>query len=547
MNVAQPEGQNQQQGQILAEPFARIFVDWAEADWAFDLLRETIRRLRVTSPYDQRLAVTLLERAGKPLLHLDFGGWLVLGFRGPGLTAGRVELALLAGETAWDERLAALPFERKEGTPEVRGYELPIEVARPLTSNLRRAYEATLDFIADKFQSWKKATHWKQHNPEIVEACFDLEKRELLFSGGLAEPELRYERYYTAFHHELAEEEGVYEVEQETGDEETRGWEMEELKEELPVFDHSLNEVDAVETYEDEELELEVRNLPIPQSPNLPISLSQLLEDTGLDEATLTRWLRAIERKKQVILYGPPGTGKTYLAEKLAQYLVSGADGFFEIVQFHPAYAYEDFIQGLRPRPGPQGSLTYQLVPGRFLEFCHKARQRRGRCVLIIDEINRANLARVFGELMYLLEYRERTIPLAGGGELFHIPGNVYLIATMNTADRSIALVDHALRRRFAFLALKPDYELLRRYHQRRQTGFPVENLIKILTRLNQHIGDPHYEVGVTFFLYDKLADELEDIWRMEIEPYLEEYFFDRPDSVESFRWDKLKQGLEAG
>jgi 5-methylcytosine-specific restriction protein B len=186
--------------------------------------------------------------------------------------------------------------------------------------------------------------------------------------------------------------------------------------------------------------------------------------------------------------------------------------------------------------------VSYPLVPGRFLEFCYKAQACRDTCVLIIDEINRANLSRVFGELMYLLEYRDRRIPLAGGGFL-QIPANVRLVGTMNTADRSIALVDHALRRRFAFIALYPNYELLRRYHHQ-HTGFPVEGLVGVLTGLNRTIGDRHYEVGVTFFLHPNLAGEIEDIWRMEIEPYLEEYFFDRPDTVEDFRWAKVRDRI---
>jgi 5-methylcytosine-specific restriction protein B len=183
-----------------------------------------------------------------------------------------------------------------------------------------------------------------------------------------------------------------------------------------------------------------------------------------LDEATVARWVRAVERKGQAIFYGPPGTGKTFIAEHLARHLVGGGDGFWELVQFHPAYAYEDFVQGIRPQSGADGALTYPLVPGRFLDFCARASRRRDRCVLILDEINRANLARVFGELMYLLEYRDRAIALAGAGVL-RIPGQPRLLGTMNTADRSIALVDHALRRRFAFIALSPDYDILRRYH----------------------------------------------------------------------------------
>lgn len=159
--------------------------------------------------------------------------------------------------------------------------------------------------------------------------------------------------------------------------------------------------------------------------------------------------------------------------------------------------------------------------------------------MLIVDEINRANLARVFGELMYLLEYREREIPLAGGRH-FAIPKNVRIIGTMNTADRSIALVDHALRRRFAFLALYPNYDVLRQYHQR--SGFVIEGLIHKLEELNKHIGDFHYQVGITFFLRDDLAEALPDIWHMEIEPYLEEYFFDQPGNVDKFRWATINK-----
>jgi 5-methylcytosine-specific restriction protein B len=138
---------------------------------------------------------------------------------------------------------------------------------------------------------------------------------------------------------------------------------------------------------------------------------------------------------------------------------------------------------------------------------------------------------------MYLLEFREEEVPLAGGGK-FRIPENVRLVGTMNTADRSIALVDHALRRRFAFLELYPDYELLRKYHS--STGMPVDSLIGELKKLNRRIDDPHYEVGVTFFLRERLEEELEDIWRMEIVPYLEEYFFDRPAVVDEYRWERI-------
>lgn len=273
-----------------------------------------------------------------------------------------------------------------------------------------------------------------------------------------------------------------------------------------------------------------------PDQPDYPIEI--LAQETGLDPETLTRWVRAIERKGQAIVYGPPGTGKTFVSERLTQHLVGGGDGFFELVQFHPAYSYEDFIQGIRPQARPGGGLDYPLVPGRFLEFCKRAKDRTGCCVLILDEINRANLSRVFGELMYLLEYRDKKIPLSGG-DTFSIPSNVRLIGTMNTADRSIALVDHALRRRFAFLELYPNYSILEKYHD--DSGFVATGLVETLKRVNKQIGDYHYMVGISFFLRPDIKDHIEDIWRMEIEPYLEEYFFDQPPKVDALRWSKIR------
>jgi tetratricopeptide (TPR) repeat protein len=283
---------------------------------------------------------------------------------------------------------------------------------------------------------------------------------------------------------------------------------------------------------------LPITELSIPES-NLP----QVAEQTGFDEKELIYWLRAINRKKQAIFYGAPGTGKTYIADQLAKHLISGTDGFLELVQFHPAYSYEDFIQGIRPQ-SQDGKLTYPLVPGRFLEFCQKAESRQGLCVLIIDEINRANLAQVFGELMYLLEYRNKKIHLSGSNEPFSISENVRIIGTMNTADRSIALIDHALRRRFAFIELRPNYQVLERYHEKHKTGFNVDGLIEMLKQLNNAIANKHYELGISFFLTESLGEQIEDIWQMEIEPYLEEYFFDQLDKIDKFRWDKIKHNI---
>jgi DNA polymerase III delta prime subunit len=264
-----------------------------------------------------------------------------------------------------------------------------------------------------------------------------------------------------------------------------------------------------------------------------------LSQETGFEDFLVDKWVRSLQRKKHIIIQGPPGTGKTFVAERLARLIVSETIGFYELLQFHPTYAYEDFIQGIHPRI-EGGALSYEVKGGRFLDFCAKALKREGApCVLIIDEINRANLGRVFGELMYLLEYRDKTIPLAYGGEL-NIPENVYLIGTMNTADRSIALVDHAFRRRFSFIYLAPDYAVLRRYLD--ECELPADSLISVLKLINTAIDDPHYEVGISFFLKDgvRLKETLQDVWHGEIEPYLEEYFYDRPEKLEPFRWEHL-------
>jgi 5-methylcytosine-specific restriction protein B len=270
--------------------------------------------------------------------------------------------------------------------------------------------------------------------------------------------------------------------------------------------------------------------------------LNQCAEETGFDETELNRCIRTIHRKKQAILQGPPGTGKTFIAEKLAKHLIGGGDGFWELIQFHPAYTYEDFIQGIRPQ-SQNDQLTYPIVPGRFLEFCTKTESCQDICVIIIDEINRANLSQVFGELMYLLDDRDRTVKLASGEE-FRIPINVRIIGTMNTADRSIALVDNALRRRFAFIPVYPNYEVLRQYHHREETGFPVDKLTRILEDVNRAINNKHYELGISFFLTKTLAEDIQDIWQMEIEPYLEEYFFDNQAKMDEFLWDNIKTKL---
>ena len=189
--------------------------------------------------------------------------------------------------------------------------------------------------------------------------------------------------------------------------------------------------------------------------PDLVALAGKLLVGPGFLEDIV----ELLEDKGQVILYGPPGTGKTYLAQELAKELVSH-ESRRTLVQFHPSTSYEDFVEGYRPAgASDDGGIRYKLTPGPLARMAAQASAApKQDHVMIIDEINRANLPRVFGELLFLLEYRDKSVQtLYRPEEPFRLPKNLWFIGTMNTADRSIALVDAALRRRFHFVPFFPD------------------------------------------------------------------------------------------
>ena len=268
------------------------------------------------------------------------------------------------------------------------------------------------------------------------------------------------------------------------------------------------------------------------------LSIDELSSETFLSKDFLREIESLLLEKKQLIFYGPPGTGKTFVAERFALYF-AGSKERIEKVQFHPSYSYEDFVEGLKPQL-KDGRLSYDVVPGPFLRFCEKAKGSSDRHVFIIDEINRGTMAKIFGELIYCLEYRNREISLQYSPEApFKIPFNLYLIATMNSADRSIALVDYALRRRFYFEELRPDVSILAEYLKANESAVDVEKLTAFVKKINENIEQKmgrEYAIGHSYFMAKHLDKvKVQKIWRYAVHPLLEEYFFNNKSELEEF------------
>ena len=219
------------------------------------------------------------------------------------------------------------------------------------------------------------------------------------------------------------------------------------------------------------------------------------------------------------------------------------------LVQFHPSYAYEDFVQGFRPTL-EGGSHGFTLRDGPLLEMARRAREADDAIhVLVIDEINRGNLSKVFGELYFLLEYRDVEMRLQYSDEPFSLPKNLWIIGTMNTADRSIALVDLALRRRFYFVEFHPDKApvqgLLRSWLEVNANG--MEWVADIVDRANEKLSDRHAAIGPTYFMRkDGLDEEMVGlIWEHNVLPYIEEQLYGERDRLDDFKLDRLRQRAE--
>jgi len=260
---------------------------------------------------------------------------------------------------------------------------------------------------------------------------------------------------------------------------------------------------------------------------------------------------KLLKNKKNVILQGAPGVGKTFVAKRLAYSIIGNMDtSRVKMVQFHQSYGYEDFIMGYRP----SGS-SFDIKHGPFYKFCKEAeKDEENLYFFIIDEINRGNLSKIFGELLMLIEKdkRKESICLMYSDEQFSVPPNVHIIGMMNTADRSLAIIDYALRRRFSFFDFEPAFEDEGfKEYQVQKNNEKFNSLILVIKKLNGDISKDNclgegFRIGHSYFCTD---DSIDDIWlnsviNYEIIPLLKEYWFDEPDKISNWS-EKLKLAIK--
>ncbi|PNR92756.1 AAA family ATPase [Petrotoga sp. 9PWA.NaAc.5.4] len=275
------------------------------------------------------------------------------------------------------------------------------------------------------------------------------------------------------------------------------------------------------------------------------------LKEVFMDERKYNTLVNLLKMKKNLILQGPPGVGKTFVAKRLAYSIIGEKDTErVTMIQFHQSYSYEDFILGYRPKED-----GFELKTGPFYEFCKKASNDPKReYFFIIDEINRGNISKILGELLMLIEKDKRgeEIKLLYTDELFTVPENLYIIGTMNTADRSIAIIDYALRRRFSFIDLKPAFksDTFKTNIIEKNSNPKFKSLIDKIEELNEEIRKEDslgegFQIGHSYFCSngEPVTNEwLENIVEYEIIPLLKEYWYDNSEKCK--KWEEELKGV---
>jgi len=272
--------------------------------------------------------------------------------------------------------------------------------------------------------------------------------------------------------------------------------------------------------------------------PQLRDATAELAAKLHVQRNDVQEVIRLLQSRQQIVFYGPPGTGKTYLAGKIARFLAGEEHrDHVKTVQFHPSYAYEDFFEGYRPAKTEGENVGFSLEPGPLRRIAAEASLDGNRdkpYFLIIDEMNRGNLAKIFGELYFLLEYRDQGINLQyNPQQTFVLPPNLFIIGTMNTSDRSIAMVDAAIRRRFAFVELHPQDGMIKGVLERFLEARGKPSLrADLLNALNSEIEATNRDlmIGPSYFMKPHADSDqgLEEIWKYELLPLLEEQYFGR-------------------
>lgn len=293
---------------------------------------------------------------------------------------------------------------------------------------------------------------------------------------------------------------------------------------------------------------------PRVNEPYAAYTKTDFLKDVYMSEDKYDRLVSVMKRKKNMILQGAPGVGKTFAAERLAYSMLGKKDtSHVSLIQFHQNYSYEDFIMGYRPTEN-----GFALTPGVFYEFCQKAQQHpREDYFFLIDEINRGNMSKIFGELLMLIEnsYRGKPVTLSSNGESFTVPKNLYVIGMMNTADRSLAMIDYALRRRFSFIELEPGFETEGfKAYQKGLGNEILDKLVAVVERLNEEIKNDSslgkgFCIGHSYFCglenpKDCTVSWMREVVEYDILPMLEEYWFDSPAQLA--KWKSELRGVLA-